>query len=100
MTQISSKGHGYFRKSKAYGLISGLALSAVAVTTTAVSADETTATIDTQPDVSVVSESNATNLSDTQTDNTEVHDALASQSGTQTGDLTNTMTSDTLNQSV
>nr|MDK8248088.1 hypothetical protein [Enterococcus faecalis] len=67
---------------------------------TAVSADETTATIDTQPDVSVVSESNATNLSDTQTDNTEVHDALASQSGTQTGDLTNTMTSDTLNQSV
>lgn len=100
MTQISSKGHGYFRKSKAYGLISGLALSAVAVTTTAVSADETTATIDTQPDVSVVSESNATNLSDTQTDNTEVHDALASQSGTQTGDLTNTVTSDTLNQSV
>lgn len=100
MTQISSKGHGYFRKSKAYGLISGLALSAVAVSTTAVSADETTATIDTQPDVSVVSESNATNLSDTQTDNTEVHDALASQSGTQTGDLTNTVTSDTLNQSV
>ena len=100
MTQISSKGHGYFRKSKAYGLISGLALSAVAVTTTAVSADETTATIDTQPDVSVVSESNATNLSDIQTDNTEVHDALASQSGTQTGDLTNTVTSDTLNQSV
>lgn len=94
------QGHGYFRKSKAYGLISGLALSAVAVTTTAVSADETTATIDTQPDVSVVSESNATNLSDTQTDNTEVHDALASQSGTQTGDLTNTVTSDTLNQSV
>lgn len=100
MTQISSKGHGYFRKSKAYGLISGLALSAVAVSTTAVSADETTATIDTQPDVSVVSESTATNLSDTQTDNTEVHDALASQSGTQTGDLTNTVTSDTLNQSV
>lgn len=100
MTQISSKGHGYFRKSKAYGLISGLVLSAVAVSTTAVSADETTATIDTQPDVSVVSESNATNLSDTQTDNTQAHDALASQSGTQTGDLTNTVTSDTLNQSV
>ena len=100
MTQISSKGHGYFRKSKAYGLISGLALGAVAVTTTAVSADETTATIDTQPEVTVVSDSNATNLSDTQTDNTEVHDALASQSGTQTGDLTNTVTSDTLNQSV
>lgn len=100
MEQKTTKGHGYLRKSKAYGLISGLALSAVAVTTTAVSADETTATIETQPDVSVVSESNATNLSEAQTDNTEVHDALASQSGTQTGDLTNTVTSDTLNQSV
>ena len=100
MTQISSKGHGYFRKSKAYGLISGLALSAVAVSTTAVSADETTATIDTQPEVTVVSDSNATNLSDTQADNSAAHDNLASQSGTQTGDLTNTVTSDTLNQSV
>ena len=100
MTQISSKGHGYFRKSKAYGLISGLALSAVAVSTTAVSADETTATIDTQPEVTVVSDSNATNLSDTQADNSTAHDNLASQSGTQTGDLTNTVTSDTLNQSV
>lgn len=100
MTQISSKGHGYFRKSKAYGLISGLALGAVAVTTTAVSADETTATIDTQPEVTIVSDSNATNLSDTQADNSAAHDNLASQSGTQTGDLTNTVTSDTLNQSV
>lgn len=100
MTQISSKGHGYFRKSKAYGLISGLALSAVAVSTTAVSADETTATIDTQPEVTIVSDSNATNLSDTQADNSAAHDNLASQSGTQTGDLTNTVTSDTLNQSV
>lgn len=100
MTQISSKGHGYFRKSKAYGLISGLALSAVAVSTTAVSADETTATIDTQPEVTIVSDSNATNLSDTQADNSAAHDNLASQSETQTGDLTNTVTSDTLNQSV
>lgn len=100
MEQKTTKGHGYLRKSKAYGLISGLALGAVAVSTTAVSADETTATVETQPDVSVVSESNATNLSDTQTDNTQAHDALASQSGTQTGDLTNQVTSDTLNQSV
>lgn len=100
MEQKTTKGHGYLRKSKSYGLIPVLALGAVAVTTTAVSADETTATIETQPDVSVVSESNATNLSDTQTDNTQAHDALISQSGTQTGDLTNTVTSDTLNQSV
>lgn len=94
------QGHGYFRKSKAYGLISGLALGAVAVTTTAVSADETTATIETQPEVTVVSNSNATNLSDTQTDNTAAHDSLASQAGTQTGNLTEQITSPALNQAV
>ena len=94
------QGHGYFRKSKAYGLISGLALGAVAVTTTAVSADETTATIDTQPDVTVVSDSNATNLSEAQADNSQSHTDLTNQSGVQTGDLTNTVTSDSLNQSV
>lgn len=94
------QGHGYFRKSKAYGLISGLALGAVAVTTTAVSADETTATIDTQPDVTVVSDSNATNLSEAQADNSQSHTDLTNQSGAQTGDLTNTVTSDSLNQSV
>lgn len=100
MEQKNTKGHGYLRKSKAYGLISGLALGAVAVTTTAVSADETTATIDTQPDVSVVSDSNATNLSDTQADNTEAHDNLAAQAGTQTGNLTEQITSPVLNQAV
>ena len=94
------QGHGYFRKSKAYGLISGLALGAVAVTTTAVSADETTATIDTQPDVTVVSDSNATNLSEAQADNSQSHTDLTNQSGAQTGDLTNTVSSDSLNQSV
>lgn len=94
------QGHGYFRKSKAYGLISGLALGAVAVTTTAVYADETTATIDTQPDVTVVSDSNATNLSEAQADNSQSHTDLTNQSGAQTGDLTNTVTSDSLNQSV
>lgn len=94
------QGHGYFRKSKAYGLISGLALGAVAVTTTAVSADETTATVETQPDISVVSNSNATNLSDPQADNSEAHDTLTTQAGSQSGDMTNSVTSDTLNQSV
>lgn len=94
------QGHGYFRKSKAYGLISGLALGAVAVTTTAVSADETTATIDTQPDISVVSDSNATNLSAPQADNSEAHDTLTTQAGSQSGDMTNSVTSDTLNQAV
>lgn len=94
------QGHGYFRKSKAYGLISGLALGAVAVTTTAVSADETTATIDTQPEVTVVSDSNATNLAETQADNSQSHTDLTNQSGEQTGQLTETVTSDGLDQSV
>ena len=94
------QGHGYFRKSKAYGLISGLALGAVAVTTTAVSADETTATINTQPDVTVVSDGNATNLAETQADNSQSHTDLTNQSGEQTGQLTETVTSDGLDQSV
>ena len=100
MEQKNTKGHGYLRKSKAYGLISGLALGAVAVTTTAVSADETTATIDTQPEVTVVSDSNATNLSDAQADNSAAHDNLVSQAGTQTGNLTEQITSPDLNQAV
>ncbi|MCC9795091.1 LPXTG cell wall anchor domain-containing protein [Streptococcus agalactiae] len=94
------QGHGYFRKSKAYGLISGLALGAVAVTTTAVSADETTEMVNTQPDITITSESNATNLSAPQADNSEAHDDLATQAGSQSGDMTNSVTSDTLNQAV
>ncbi|HEP2676593.1 TPA: LPXTG cell wall anchor domain-containing protein [Streptococcus pyogenes] len=100
---MSQKGHGYLRKSKAYGLVSGIALAGAAgalLTTNAVSADEVTDTVNTQPDIEVVSESNATNLSEVQANNSQAHDELASQSGTQTGDLTNTVTSDNLNQSV
>ena len=103
MLQSNPKGHGYLRKSKAHGLISGIVLAsagAALLATTAVSADETTATIDTQPDISVVSESNATNLSAPQADNSEVHDDLATQAGSQSGDMTNSVTSDTLNQAV
>ena len=100
MLQSNLKGHGYLRKSKAYGLISGLALGAVAVTTTAVSADETTEMVNTQPDITITSESNATNLSAPQADNSEAHDDLATQAGSQSGDMTNSVTSDTLNQAV
>lgn len=94
MEQKTTRGHGYLRKSKAYGLILGLALGAVAVTTSAVSADETTATIDTQPDITVVSDSNVTNLSDAQADNS------AAQAGIQTGNLTEQITSPEFNQAV
>lgn len=103
MLQSNTKGHGYLRKSKAHGLVSGIALAsagAALLATTAVSADETTATIDTQPDISIVSDSNATNLSDPQADNSEAHDDLATQAGSQSGDMTNSITSDTLNQAV
>lgn len=100
MLQSNPKGHGYLRKSKAYGLVSGIALAGALLATTAVSADEITATIDTQPDISVVSDSNATNLSAPQADNSEAHDDLATQAGSQSGDMTNSVTSDTLNQAV
>lgn len=103
MLQSNPKGHGYLRKSKAHGLVSGIALAsagAALLATTAVSADETTATFDTQPDISVVSDSNATNLSAPQADNSEAHDDLVTQAGSQSGDMTNSVTSDTLNQAV
>lgn len=97
------QGHGYFRKKKwAKGLATGITLGTAITFVGAgvVSADEVTDTVNTQPDIEVVSESNATNLSEVQANNSQAHDELASQSGTQTGDLTNTVTSDTLNQSV
>ena len=100
-TLKDQKGHGYFRKSKAYGHVSGIALAgALLASTGAVSADETTETVDTTPEVSVVSESNATNLSDAQADNSQAHTDLASQARNQTGQLTETITSDSLNQAV
>lgn len=96
---MTQEGHGYFRKSKAYGLVSGIALASALLATTAVAADEET-TIETQPDVTIVSESNATNSSEAQADNTSAHEALASEAGSQTGDLTTTITSDSLDQAV
>lgn len=100
MLQSNPKGHGYLRKSKAYGLVSGIALAGALLATTAVSADETTEMVNTQPDITISSDSNATNLSAPQADNSEAHDDLASQAGSQSGDMTNSVTSDTLNQSV
>ncbi len=103
MTQFIQKGHGYFRKSKAYGLVSGIALASAAgalLVTTSVSADEVTDTVNAQPDVTVVSDSNATNLSETQAENSQSHTDLTNQSGEQTGQLTEKVTSDSLDQSV
>ena len=97
MRPSSSKGHGYLRKSKAYGLVSGIALATTLVTT-AVSADEVTT--DTQSDITITSLSTATNLTEVQTDNSQAHEDLAAQSGTQTGTITTPIVSGDLNQSV
>lgn len=97
------QGHGYFRKKKwAKGLATGITLGTAITFVGAgvVSADETTETVNTQPEITITSDSNATNLSDTQADNSEAHDDLATQSGTQSGNMTNSVTSDTLNQAV
>ncbi|MCL4890053.1 SspB-related isopeptide-forming adhesin [Streptococcus gallolyticus] len=99
--QNTQNGHGFFRKKKwAKGLASGIALGAVVTISGAAYADDATNTVETQPEVTVVSDSNATNLSEAQADNSQSHTDLTNQSGAQTGDLTNTVTSDSLNQSV
>ena len=99
--QNTQNGHGFFRKKKwAKGLASGIALGAVVTISSAAYADDATNTVETQPEVTVVSDSNATNLAETQADNSQSHTDLTNQSGEQTGQLTETVTSDGLDQSV
>ena len=99
--QNTQNGHGFFRKKKwAKGLASGIALGAVVTISGAAYADDATNTVETQPEVTVVSDSNATNLAETQADNSQSHTDLTNQSGEQTGQLTETVTSDGLDQSV
>lgn len=99
--QNTQNGHGFFRKKKwAKGLASGIALGAVVTISSAAYADEATNMVETQPEVTVVSDSNATNLAETQADNSQSHTDLTNQSGEQTGQLTETVTSDGLDQSV
>ncbi|CZT40200.1 Cell surface antigen I/II precursor [Streptococcus agalactiae] len=99
--QYIKKGHGFFRKKKwAKGLASGIALGAAITVSGAVYADDATNTVETQPEVTVVSNSNATNLADAQADNSQEHTDLTNQAETQTGQLTEKVTSDGLDQSV
>lgn len=99
--QNTKNGHGYFRKKKwAKGLASGIALGAVVTISSVAYADDATNTVETQPEVTVLSDSNATNLAETQADNSQSHTDLTNQSGEQTGQLTETVTSDGLDQSV
>lgn len=97
----TKKGHGFFRKKKwAKGLASGIALGAVVTFSSSAYADDIANTVDTQPEVTVVSDSNATNLADAQADNSQEHTDLTNQSGEQTGQMTDKVTSDGLDQSV
>ena len=97
--QSQQKGHGFFRKKKwAKGLASGIALGAAITLSGAVYADDTT--VETQPDISVIASSNATNLAEAQADNNQAHTDLTNQSGSQNGQLTEKVTSGDLDQSV
>lgn len=51
--QYNTKGHGYFRKTKAYGLVCGIALAGILMLSQGVSADEVTAP-QTKPTTEVV----------------------------------------------
>ncbi|MCY7206046.1 LPXTG cell wall anchor domain-containing protein [Streptococcus dysgalactiae] len=76
MKQMKTKGHGYFRKSKAYGLVPVIALgSLVLMGTTSVSADDVTPL------------NPATNLTTLQTPPAADQTQLAHQAGQQSGEL-------------
>ncbi|MGG6817375.1 UNVERIFIED_CONTAM: LPXTG cell wall anchor domain-containing protein [Streptococcus canis] len=76
MTQRKTKGHGYFRKSKAYGLVPVIALgSLVLMGKTSVSADDVTTL------------NPATNLTTLQAPPTADQTQLAHQAGQQSGEL-------------
>ncbi|HFF7410482.1 TPA: SspB-related isopeptide-forming adhesin [Streptococcus pyogenes] len=76
MKQMETKGYGYFRKTKAYGLVCGITLAgALTLGTTSVSADDVTPL------------NPATNLTTLQTPPTADQTQLAHQAGRQSGEL-------------
>ncbi|HEP4709783.1 TPA: LPXTG cell wall anchor domain-containing protein [Streptococcus pyogenes] len=76
MKQMETKGYGYFRKTKAYGLVCGITLAgALTLGTTSVSADDVTTL------------NPATNLITLQTPPTADQTQLAHQAGQQSGEL-------------
>ena len=91
------KGHGFYRKSKAYGLVCGIALAgAVMMANTQVSADETTATTPTV----TVTENSATNLVEAQSASSVENTQTAANAGQQTGELVSPVTSTELDTAV
>ncbi|WP_029189106.1 SspB-related isopeptide-forming adhesin [Streptococcus suis] len=90
-------GHGFFRKSKAYGLVCGIALFG-AMVTTSVSAEEIVT--ETTPAVEVVNPNPATNLETVQETPSAESLAMQAEAGQKTGELTSPVTSTELDQIV
>ncbi|WP_449457763.1 GbpC/Spa domain-containing protein, partial [Streptococcus suis] len=90
-------GHGFFRKSKAYGLVCGIALFG-AMVTTSVSADEIVT--ETTPAVEVINSNPATNLETVQEAPSAESLATQAEAGQKTGELTSPVTSTELDQIV
>ncbi|CYV11987.1 putative cell surface protein [Streptococcus suis] len=90
-------GHGFFRKSKAYGLVCGIALFG-AMVTTSVSADEIVT--ETTPVVEVVNPNPATNLETVQETPSAESLATQAETGQKAGELTSPVTSTELDQIV
>ncbi|MFH6623988.1 SspB-related isopeptide-forming adhesin [Streptococcus suis] len=90
-------GHGFFRKSKAYGLVCGIALFG-AMVTTSVSAEEIVT--ETTPAVEVVNPNPATNLETVQETPSAESLATQAEAGQKTGELTSPVMSTELDQIV
>lgn len=90
------QGHGYFRKSKAYGLVCGIALAGTLMLSQGVKADEV---VEVTPEVTITANP-ATNLLEAQPEASAANVSLASEAGTQTGELVSEVTSDKLDNAV
>ena len=100
MYQKDIQGKGYFRKSKAYGLVCGIALFGALAVGSTVSADEVTTTVETTPTVEVVNPNPATNLETVQEAASAESLATQAETGQKTGELTSPVTSTELDKAV
>ncbi|HEM3614307.1 TPA: LPXTG cell wall anchor domain-containing protein [Streptococcus suis] len=100
MQQKDIQGKGYFRKSKAYGLVCGIALFGALAVGSTVSADEVTTTVETTPTVEAVNPNPATNLTTVQEAPSTESVATEEKSGTSTGEIVSPVTSSELSNAV
>ncbi|WP_099832357.1 SspB-related isopeptide-forming adhesin [Streptococcus suis] len=100
MYQNDVQGKGYFRKSKAYGLVCGIALFGALAVGSTVSADEVTTTVETTPTVEAVNPNPATNLTIVQEAPSTESIVTEEKSGTSTGEIISPVTSSELNNAV